>query len=229
MENTKFKFNSLKIDFYSATVRNILNCCSIDMHMVAMILALCTINYIGIPMKWKKSTAELYKTFLAQHMSLVNPKYKDIAVQRAIYAIRCSLVHSFGFGKSLKRSKIQPVFIIGNNCYKEHLQFFKNEKGKKCIYISIFDFISETIAGVEAFFRIRPDSQSLTEWYKNLFIMNDISGLFNKAICLSGDQIVYKNIHSFLSILDEKPDCSIKELANSIKEKLITNYNNSIQ
>ena len=230
MEIKNHEFNCLKVDFYSPTIRSILNCCTLDMHMPAMILALCTIDYIGIPLSRNKDNkSETFKEFLKKYISLVNCDYNNPEIQEIIYAIRCSLVHTYGTSRSLKRITIKPVFETGNKCNKNHLSFFINENGEKCFYISIFDFISETIAGVEAFFRTISDPQILTEWYKNLFIMNDFSGLFNKAICISGDKIFYKNIHSFLSILDEKPDCSIKELANSINDKLITNYNNSIR
>ena len=193
-------FNYLKVDFYTATIRNILNCCAVGMYMPALILSLCCIDYIGIPLSENKTnTNKTFKRFLNEFMALSNPIYKNPEIQEIIYAIRCSLIHSFGEADALKKLNIQPEFEVGNNCSKKHLIVFNNSDKKcNCIKLSIFDFISETICGVEQFFRIYTDPNLLSEWYKNLYIMSDAAGIFDKLIIVQNNKIIYSKIHPLI-------------------------------
>lgn len=141
------KFNYLKVDFYSATIKNILNCCAVGMYMPALILTLCCIDYMSIPLSENKSNSRnTFKQFLNDYMSSTNVIYKNKDIQETIYAIRCSLVHTFGEADSLKKLNLIPSFEVGNMSYKKHLNiFFDKNKNANCILISIFNFISETI------------------------------------------------------------------------------------
>lgn len=90
-------FNYLKADFYSAIFREILNCYMTEQYMSSLIVTICCVDYMGIPLSEKmENTRDTFKKFLGQYMSEANSKYKDEDIQKIIYAIRCSLVHSFG-------------------------------------------------------------------------------------------------------------------------------------
>ncbi len=222
------KFNYLKVDFYSATIRNILNCCVVNLFMPALILTMCCIDYIGIPLSGNTvNTKSTFKQFLNDYMSAANPKYKDKTIQDIIYAIRCSLVHTYGDAKSLQDLNIQPIFDVGNGCSRNHLLIYYDENiHSNCIKISILDFVSETIGAVELFFRNINVSTILIEWYKNLFVMSDASDAFNKLLCVQNDKIIYKNIHNFLGYLDSNENCDIEELVTTLNKELLEEYNN---
>ena len=158
-------------------------------------------------------------------MSEANDNYLDTTVQDIIYAIRCSLVHSFGDADALQRINIIPIFEVGSDD-SEHLLREKDEKGNDIIRVSVFHFISETIAGVEKFFREVTDATILAEWYRRLYILGGVAGPLNKLQTVPNGSIVYKNIHPLLDKLDDT-NSSIKEISENIKSRLFENYHHS--
>lgn len=218
------KFNYLKADFYSAILREILNCYVTEQYMSSLIVTLCCIDYMGIPLSGnKKNTSIHFKKFLEQYMSVVNFKYNDNNIQEIIYAIRCSLIHSFGEADALIKNNVTPIFEVG--CRDSiHLMLDKDNTGKDRIHISIPHLISETIAGVEKFFREMTDTVLLKEWYSRLYVIGGVGGTINKLLTVSKNTIIYKNIHNFLIDLDENPNCTILELYENLKTRLLEKY-----
>ena len=218
------KFNYLKADFYSAILREILNCYVIEQYMSSLIVTLCCIDYMGIPLSGnKKNTSFHFKQFLEHYMAEANPKYSNTNIQEIIYAIRCSSVHSFGEADALQKKEIIPIFVVG--CRDSvHLLLDKDNTGKDRIHISIPHLIAETIAGVEKFFREITDTNILKEWYGRLYIISGVGGAINKLLTVSGNSIIYKNIHNFLTELDDNTNCSILELYENIKTRLLAKY-----
>lgn len=209
-------FNYLKSDFYSAILREILNGCAVGLYMSSLIMTLCCIDYMGIPLSGNcQNTNKHFKIFLEKYMSEANDKYLDTTVQDIIYAIRCSLVHSFGDADALQKINIIPIFEVGSE-ESEHLLREKDEKGNDIIRVSVFHFISETIAGVEKFFREVTDATILVEWYRRLYILGGVAGPLNKLQTVPNGNIVYKNIHPLLDKLDDT-NSSIKEICENIK------------
>ena len=216
---------SLKVDFYCAIIRDILNDCVIGSHISALILSMCCIDYMDIPLSGnKKNTCAEFKLFLGDYMSHSNNNYKDVSVQDSIWAIRCSLVHTFGDSIKTNNLNIKPRLEYGNNLERQHLRIFNDDNGSKFI-ISISQFVSEVIAGVEKFFRENTDHDLFIEWYKKLIIISGFSGAINKLSCIKDDIIIYKNIHNVLSILDDKPSINYSDLAKSINNELLRIYN----
>ncbi|KYC46414.1 MAG: hypothetical protein AMQ22_02146 [Candidatus Methanofastidiosum methylothiophilum] len=217
------KFNYLKSDYYSAILREILNGCAVELYMSSLIMTLCCIDYMGIPLSGNtKNTNVQFKQFLEQYMSEVNSNYQNKTIQEIIYAIRCSLVHSFGEADALQKINITPIFEVGCDD-RVHLLMDKDGNGNNTIHVSIPHLISETIAGVEKYFREVTDTVTLTEWYRRLYIIGGVGGPFNKLHTVPGGTIVYKNIHPLLDKLDD-PRCTIKELYENIKTRLLEKY-----
>lgn len=218
------KFNYLKSDFYSAIIQEILNGCAVELYMSSLIMTLCCIDYIGIPLSGNtKNTNVHFKMFLEEYMSEANKKYKDTNIRDKIYAVRCSLVHSFGEADAIQKLSINPIFEVGCSDHV-HLLEETDDKGNNNFHISIPHLISETIAGVEKFFREVKDVSVLTEWYKRLYILGGVSGPLNKLHTVPGGNIVHKNIHPLLDIIDD-PNSSIIEIAETIKNRLLEKYN----
>jgi hypothetical protein len=218
------KFNYLKSDFFSAIIQEILNGCAVELYMSSLIMTLCCIDYMGIPLSGnKKNTNVHFKEFLEKYMSEANQKYNDPAIRDIIYAIRCSIVHSFGEADALQKININPIFEVGCDD-RVHLLRDKDEKGNQIIHLSIPHLIGETIAGVEKYFREVTDSNILIEWYKSLYILGGASGPLNKLHTVPGGNLVHKNIHPLLDKLDD-PASSIKDIYENIKNRLLEKYN----
>lgn len=218
------KFNYLKSDFYSAIIQEILNGCAVELYMSSLIMTLCCIDYMGIPLSGNtKNTNAHFKMFIEKYMAEANEKYNDTNIRDNIYAIRCSLVHSFGEADAIQKLNINPIFEFGCDD-NVHLLQEKDEKGNDNFHVSIPHLISETIAGVEKFFREVKDITILTEWYKRLYIIGGVSGPLNKLHTVPGGKIIHRNIHPLLQILDD-PTSSIVDISESIKQRLLEKYN----
>ena len=181
---------------------------------------------MGIPLSGNAKNSNIhFKTFLKDYMSEVNQKYSDSTVQERIYAIRCSLVHSFGEADALEKLHFTPIFEVGSDD-NEHMLMDKDDKGNNTFHVSIFHLISETIAGVEKYFREATDIDILTEWYRRLYIIGGVGGPLNQLSTVHGGNIVYKNIHPFLEKLED-PNSTIEEVYEDIKSRLHTKYHQS--
>lgn len=217
-------FYYLKSDFYSAIIREMLNACAVELYMSSLVMTLCCIDYMGIPISNNlKNTNVHFKLFLENYMAEANSNYADPDIRDIIYAVRCSVVHSFGEADALQKLNINPVFEVGCDD-RVHLLRESDDKGNKIIHISIPHLIAETIAGVEKYFREVTDSNILTEWYKSLYILGGASGPLNKLHTVPGGKIVHKNIHPLLAILDDDKS-TIFDIYDNIKNNLLENYN----
>jgi hypothetical protein len=193
--------------------------------MSGLVMALCCIDYIGIPLSGnKKNTKTHFKQFLGEYMSKANIKYRDKNIQNIIYAIRCSLVHTFGESEAIILTGFVPIIETGNNLEKLHLCFSENNE-KREFHISIAHFIGETIAGVEKYFRENNDKNLFQDWYKKLVILSGANGALAKLRSVNNGEIIYKNISPGLEELDNNSNISISDLAINIANKIIKNYN----
>lgn len=222
MESKNEVFTDMKAEFYSSIIREILNCYAVEQYLSSLILTLCCIDYMGVPLAdFGKNKGKHFKQFLEQYMGEVNSKYKEQEIQETIWDIRCSLVHTFGDAQSL--GNIKPILVIGATD-REHLLFNDNH-----FSLSVPHFISETISRVEKFFRETVSNDMVTIWRDKLYIFSGVPGLLNKLNTVQSEKIVYSNIHNFLSMLDEQPDCTITELCEGLKIRLINKYHSHIE
>jgi hypothetical protein len=213
-----------KVDYYCTIIREILNDCVVNSHISALILAMCCIDYMGIPLSNNtKNTKDNFKQFLNDFMSFANQKYSQSDIQDMVYATRCSVIHTFGESDAMEKLGIKPFFVYGNRLEKEHLNTF-NDNGKE-FHISISHFVSEVIAGVEKFFRENTDHSLFIEWYKKMIIVDGYGSPMNKLTCVKNNKITYKNIHKVISVLDDNQNILYKEFADNINTKLIKIYN----
>jgi hypothetical protein len=121
----------------------------------------------------------------------------------------------------MNKLDIKPFFTYGNRLEREHLKIFNSNK----FHISISQFISEVIAGVEKYFRENKNHTLFLEWYKKIIIFGGFTSPMIKLTCVKNNKIIYENIHKVISILDENPNISYYDFANDINSKLIKIYN----
>jgi hypothetical protein len=217
---------SIKSDYYSGVIRLILNCCRPESYMGALILTLCCIDYMKVPISGNtKKIKEPFLAFLENYMSVSNKKYLCAEIREIIWALRCSLVHTFGESDTM--SKLSVNFELTEENASAHLEI-DCKTLQKNVVISIFHLIGEAISGVEKYFREETNVTLLEEWHKKLFILSGPIGILNKLNIVRGDKIIYGEIHPFLKILDEQPNISIEELAKNITEELTNAFNKSI-
>ena len=215
-----------KTDFFCSIIREILNDCVVNSHISALVLGMCCIDYMGIPLSNNtQNTKKEFKQFLNDYMSDANPKYSQTSIQDIIYALRCSLVHTFGESDAVQKLGIKPYFAYGNFHEDEHLKIF-NDNGQE-FHLSISQFIGEVIAGVDKFFRENTDHSLFLDWYKRLIIVSGYASPWNKLTCVDSKAgiIKYKNIHPVLSFMDDDPSIKYVELAKNINAKLLQIYN----
>ncbi len=193
---------SMKLDYFVSVIGQILGTLDAGFSMSSMILSCCCIDYLSLALSANfKNTNSDFKKFMSDYMSAANPKYFDASIQDSIYAIRCSLVHTYGGSDATNKLSLNPVFEI--NPFPSHLEKIKEEDGTELFHISIPHFVAEVVTGCEKFFRENTDVAKLEQWYKNLIVINGFQGNFLKLGYLAnGRRIIHSQIHPFLASLD---------------------------
>ena len=216
---------SLKLDFYYCIIQDLLGTLDFGFHMSAMILSCCCIDYMSVPIALATSeinTNKHFKKFISLYMSASNAKYLDTELQNEIYAIRCSLVHTYGEANAITRLNITPLFQVAS--FPNHLEKHKDENGNEILYISIPHFIAEVVTGVEKFFRENSDINLLNNWYKKLLVITGINGAFIKLGYANTKKIIHSQIHPFISCFDSTiTDYNV--LATKISESFLRKHN----
>ena len=211
-----------KGSFYQTIIREILNSAAVGNMMSALVLGLCTIDYMSVPIALpNKNTRKHFKKFLEDYMSKANSAYSQTEIQDYIYAIRCSMVHVFGDSDATESVNIIPEFVV-DRFDNKHLIKTQNAHYEERFRISIPNFIGEIVAGVTEYFRQNNANMATIapEWGEKMYWLGG-GGIFNLITCITEDTIIYKNIHPFLTIIDEKSK-SAKEIAEYISDKILT-------
>ena len=212
-----------KASFYQTIIREILNSAAQGNMMSALLMGLCTIDYMSVPIALpNKNTRTHFKKFLEEYMSKTNDEYLKNEIQDYIYAIRCSMVHVFGESDATEENNIIPQFFIDRVTNDNHLVKNQNENYEERFFVSIPKFIGEIVGSVTEYFR-QNDSNLGTigpDWGKKIYWLGG-GGIFNLLTCINGNTIVYKNIHPFLTIIDDKSKTP-KEIAEYISDKILT-------
>ena len=212
-----------KVSFYQTIIREILNSVAQGNMMSALLMGLCTIDYMSVPIALPdKNTKKHFKKFLEDYMAQANNKYSETEIQDYIYAIRCSMVHVFGDSDATNDSNIIPHFFIDRLTNDNHLLKIENENDEERFFVSIPNFIGEIVAGVTEYFK-QNDANMATiapAWGKKIYWLGGC-GSVNLLTSVSCNTIIYKNIHPFLTVIDEKSK-SAKEIAAYISDKILT-------
>ena len=215
--------NSLKLDFYYSVIRDILGTLDCGFSMSALILDCCCIDYMSVPLaSGRKNTRKDFKKFISDYMSAANSRYTEESIQDEIYAIRCSLVHTFGETDTTSKLNIKPIFQIQS--FPNHLEKHDDENGIERLYISIPHFIAEVVTGVEKFFRECTDTTLLKEWYKRLIIITGINGTLIKLGYVNNKKIIHSQIHPFISCFDSSIT-NYEKLASKISDAFLKKHN----
>ncbi len=181
--------NSIRNNFFNTSIADILRAVDGKSLMGSLILSFCCIDHITQATKpGQKTSGEDYKKCVRDILGNVNIKYKSIVSE--IYAIRNSLIHSYGESDSSR--KLNLDFKVSINEFKNfHLNLESNNSGKTLL-IDLPLFISEVICSAQVFFHIyQKDIQLLYDWY-----IQQIR-IFNIDVTDTKLEVFHKNLHHF--------------------------------
>ncbi|MFN8143538.1 MAG: hypothetical protein U0073_03875 [Bacteroidia bacterium] len=122
--HSKTEINLIKYQFYSTVIADILKAVDGGSFGGAFVLSFCCIDYLGKPLTMNgikaNSGKNEYKRFISHYLTKVNKNYGGLHDQ--LYAIRCSLVHTYGESDASQAIKIKPQFLFGDTLF-DHLRF----------------------------------------------------------------------------------------------------------
>jgi len=179
----------IRNNFFNTSIADILRAVDGKSLMGSLILSFCCIDHITQATKpGQKTTREDYKKSVRNILGKVNIKYKNIDSE--IYAIRNSLIHSYGESDSSRYLNLD--FKVSINEFKDsHLDFEYNNSGKTLL-IDLPKFISEVICSAQVFFHINQnDIKLLYDWY-----IRQIR-VFNVELSNLKLEDFHKNLHHF--------------------------------
>lgn len=204
--------------FYQTIIKEILNSATQGNKISALIMGLCTIDYMSVAIALpKKNTNTHFKKFIKDYMSKTNDKYLETEIQDYIYAIRCSMVHVFGDSDATEEKNLKPEFFIDRDKNDCHLIKAQNNHYEERFHLSVPNFIGEVVGGVTEYFRHNDSNlgEIVPDWGKKLYYIN-VANLCG----IKGNTIIYENIHPLLKIVDDKSKTA-KEIAEYISEEIL--------
>ncbi|BDA80165.1 hypothetical protein LPTSP3_g30950 [Leptospira kobayashii] len=213
--NMIFSNKIAKHDFFDTAVADILRAIDGGSLMGSIILSMCCIDYMGLAMNpEKKNTKSDFKNFITEHMSQANTIYSDPDIADVLYAVRNSLIHSYGKSDATENLKLD--FVIDQNRFENHLAVVTSGN-RRCFYLYLPHFVAELIAGVEHFFRKSAITQaSLHKWYSNLLLVLGVSGSSYRFDVEITPGNIHSRSHRFLEVLDNPNPLSIESLRENI-------------
>jgi hypothetical protein len=207
--------NLLKYNFYSTVIADILKAIEGGSYGGAFILSFCCIDYFSVPIAHQqgknKTSKDDFKLFVKNYLTQVNSKYNNLHDE--LYAIRCSLIHSYGESDATNKIQLTPNLIFDETISNLHLTL---EKNKTILYINLSDFVSELITAIEIFFHQNSESTTLSEWSKKLYFHQNTQAIYNRNMIKNGAQVSFKSIHLYLETLDNNK--TFETIHSNIKE-----------
>lgn len=197
----------VRYNFFNTAVADILRAIDGKSLMGSLILSFCCIDHIAQGTKpSQKTTRSDYKECVELILGKINPRYKEISEE--IYAIRNSLVHSYGQSDSSKKLNLR--FLVSANKYKDNHLSINNIDNQNILLIDIPLFISEIICSVDIYFHIFSRHENLIiEWYDNQI------KIFSNKINISDSLSSY---HRLLHYFDKK--ILLNEIVISLSEDI---------
>lgn len=191
--------------FYSTVVADILKAIQGGSFGGAFVLSFCCIDYMGLALNPSKAsnTNVDFKNFVATYMTQVNQNYSGY--EEHLYAMRCSLVHTYGESVATKKLNFTPQFRFMTSPFDYHHLTYSNTENKFTVNLS--NFVSEIIIAVELFFRNNNNSfDNLKLWSSKLYYPQGLAEWAERNLILQRGKLKYQNIHPFLETLDEEFD-----------------------
>ena len=188
-------------------VRNVIQTIQGGAMMGAFTQTVCLIDYIAYirGLDESKRTKYNYKAFVNDYLKKVNTNYDS----GQIYAVRCSLVHTFGKSEAIKEIGITSV-KFSHAEPNSHLGGKENE-----IQLDLGELLSDTIRAIWVYFEeltASNDMQKIAEAASR--------GIYLIGVFEEGEQNLsekYGKIHPLLEVLDNAP-VDWGELKSRIKD-----------
>ncbi len=197
--------------FFDTSIADILRAIDGKSLMGSMILSFCCIDHLAQASKpGLKTDREDYKNYVRNYLGKINPKYCDL--DNHIYAIRNSLIHSYGESESSKKLNLGFLFST-NEFVSSHLSVKVSEE-LNLLQIDLPSFISEIICSAHIFFKDNWNNHEL------LFIWNE------KLIQIYTKQNQYKLLgesHHHLQYFDSMDDLAEIQISiiSSLRSQLM--------
>lgn len=216
-----------KHDFFDTAVADILRALDGGSLMGAVILSMCCIDYMGLAMNPSETnTRSDFKKFVKNHMSEANFIYSNDAIADAIYAVRNSLIHTYGMSDATEKMNLD--FVINQDKIDTHLKLDPLEN-RSIIHIYLPHFISEVIAGIEHFFRESFSNQnSIHDWYNKILVVLGKPGFIYRLEVSTNSGNIHARSHGLLAVLDEPNTQSIESIRNKISYSIIELLNSKL-
>lgn len=213
-----YDYKICKYDFFNTAIADTLRAIDGGSLLGSLILSFCSIDYMGLALDpTKKNTRADFKQFVREYMGVINPKY--VHLDGEIYAIRNSLVHSYGESDATEDLKLD--YHLSHQHPELHLTIKKNNERRR-LFINLPEFVAELIAAVEKYFRDNfGNDELLKNWYNKLLIIQGANASLERLMIIKNETITHASSHTFLKVLDAEPKATLTDIADKIA-KLIT-------
>jgi len=223
MPHNPFTPAILKFDFFDTAVADIFRAIDGGALMGSFILSFCCIDYMGAAFDARnKSTRKDFKRFVREYMGAINSKYQSL--DEEIYAIRNSLVHTYGHSDAIEKLDLSPSF---SHLHPElHLTIQTTEYETR-INLNLPEFVGELVSAIEKYFRenVGQDENSVI-WKLKMFSVQNIEANNHRQSMLFAEKPLHSKSHRFFAILDEDPRPELQSVNLSIQNLIREKYNN---
>lgn len=203
--------------FYSSIISDILKTLNCGALTGAYILSFCCIDYMGLAINPdKKNVKTDFINFIEQYLGRINKNYQLYASQ--LYAIRCSLVHTYGPSNATQELDFMPHLMFHTTSYL-HLRM-ENEEGENILYVVLSDFISDLITSITIFFDEISNPEHFEIWNGKLFYDTGLESVIKLNELRDTNSFQFYKIHPILEAIDNQSGyesirqqlyCSIKK------------------
>lgn len=212
------KIEVIKYKFFSSAVADIVKAISGGALTGGYILSFCCIDYLGLALHpEKKNTKSDFIEYLEKYLGKLNTNY--IKYSDHLYAIRCSLVHSYGSSDATKRLNFIPHLLHSDDLDTMHFDYWSKDKK---LYISLPDFVAELISSIVFFFNVNTDENQYREWSSKLFYDSSLRQFMKRSEIRKTGSFKFSDIHPIFDIIDRESDIYL------INENLKENFKNII-
>lgn len=209
----------IKYNFFSTAINDILKALQGRSLTGAFILTFCGMDYMGLALHpGRKNTKNDFKEYVKYHMGKYDPRYIQYADH--LYAIRCSLVHSYGPSNAIKELDF-GVFLMYYEPLRIHHLLMEKENDTLKLYVVLPELVSDYIFSVIDFFEENKD-QDFSVWLRQLFFVTGWSSTMSRKAILDKGYFEYGEINSLLTVFDNNDEPWQQ------KDQLIMKLNNII-
>ena len=210
--------NIIKHKFYSSVISDIIKAIQGECFTGAYTLSFCCIDYMGLALNpgKDKNVKSDFIAFVGNYMNKINGNYGKYGDQ--LYAIRCSLVHSYGPSNSTDKLSFMPHLAF--YMPMEFHLWIEAKNNKTTFYLVLADFVSDLIASIALFFNEIQDPKHYEIWEGKLFYDTGMCQVNKRNEIRNTGAFKYGEINPILGIMDEKTDLIAirKDIYNRLNE-----------